>query len=86
MVGGKVIKKIKISTDLISEFEFAALENTENGIETGALLCGPQADLKVTHLVFPKQTGFPTYYDVNSANADIEYLEYLRKRSLVILG
>ena len=55
---------------------FAASNNSEKGIETGALLCG--RGLRVTDLVVPRQVGYSTYYDVNSTIADLEYREYLR--------
>ena len=75
---------MSIPDSLIAEFNFAALDNTENGIETGGLLCGDKESSTISTLIIPEQKGFATYFEVSGGEA--EYCQYIEDRNLAILG
>lgn len=79
------LRRLLTPGDLEERFLEAAAVNTEQGIETCALLCGDvnSALVTVTHLVVPKQTGTNNTVEMTS---DASHDTFLIESGLKVLG
>ena len=80
-------KTVLYPPNLIESFKLKSAENSKNNVETGAVLAGffnkEKSAWVISDLIFPKQTGTPTYYTETDGNT---YGTYIIQKKMTQLG
>ncbi|CAH1170902.1 unnamed protein product [Phaedon cochleariae] len=80
-----ILRHVMVPGNLVTKFQDIAEENTSSNVESCGILTGilQNNELKITHLILPKQTGTS---DSCTASHEEEVLEYQEQHNLITVG